>query len=139
MNQSLLNLLGKSVVIALCAAVVAWFYLLAMVSYSGADLLDTSYSGLMLQGTLLGSLTIGLPVSLLTLSMARRHLLQSPRTLAMIVALAGVMMVLASYALAEREGMIMLGAPAFLAAIVYGAMGWFWILRPMREEDPSYG
>ena len=135
----MLNVLGKSVVIALCAAFAAWLYLLAMARYSGADLFETSYSVLTLQGSLLGSLTIGLPISLLTLSMARRHLLESPKTLAMIVALAGVMMVLASYTLAEREGMIMLGIPAFLAALIYGVMGWFWIMRPMRKEDPSYG
>ena len=53
----------------------------------------------------------------------------------MIAVLAGIMMVLASYAIGEGGGILFLGIPAFLAALTYGILGWFWILRPLRKSQ----
>lgn len=88
----------------------------------------------MLYGSLTGSFAIGLPVALLVFWMSHRHLAASPTVLAMIVVLAGIMMLLASFVIGDAEGMIVLGVPAFLAAATFGVLGWFWIIRPMRNS-----
>ena len=44
-------------------------------------------------------------------------------------------MLLTSYAIAEEEGVLALGIPAFIAALTYGILGWFWILRPLRASE----
>ena len=42
-------------------------------------------------------------------------------------------MVLTSYAIADEEGVFLLGIPAFIAALTYGILGWFWILKPLQR------
>ena len=128
-----LNLLAKSVLIALLAALSAWAYLLVLSLYTGGQVATSGYRATMLYGSLIGSFSIGLPIALLTYWMSHRHLKASPRTLAMISLLAGVMMLLASYAIGDRAAAVMLGIPAFFAATTFGIFGWFWIVKPARE------
>ena len=128
-----LAVFGKSIIITICAALMAWGYLLAFSLYSGGDLAAPGSRGIMLYGSLIGSFAIGLPVALLVFWMSRDHLAASPVTLAMFVVLAGIMMLLASFVIGDVEGMIVLGTPAFLAAATFGVLGWFWIIRPMRD------
>ncbi len=126
---------GKSILIALVAAGVAWGYLLAFARFNGSESAVPGYSTMALYGSMLGSFVIGLPVSLLVFWMSHKHLVRSPTTLAMVAVLAGIMMILASFVIGDREAVLVMGVPAFLAAITFGLCGWFWILRPMREAS----
>ncbi len=87
--------------------------------------------------TLIGSFSIGLPVSMLTYLFSSKHLAQSPQTVAMVAVLAGIMMILASYAIGDEEAVLILGIPAFIAALTYGVLGWFWILKPLRKRSET--
>ncbi len=134
MNVGLLSFLGKSILIALCAGMASWFYLILLASFYPTWEMDGEALGGTFFYTALGSLVIGLPIALLTFWMSRRHLVKSPTTLAMIAVLAGIMMVLASFVIGDRNGVIVLGIPAFVSACTFGLLGWFWIVRPMRGE-----
>lgn len=51
----------------------------------------------------------------------------------MVAVLAGIMMILTSYVIGDEMGVLVLGIPAFLAALTYGILGWFWILKPLQR------
>ena len=55
----------------------------------------------------------------------------------MVAVLAGIMLMLASFVLADEAGVLVLGIPAFIAVITFAVLGWFWILRPMRRGEAS--
>ncbi|MEM7700573.1 MAG: hypothetical protein AAF251_01415 [Pseudomonadota bacterium] len=129
----------KAIAIAICAGLAAWGYFVAG-SLGGGGLADDLPRSIevgiwLLWPTLFASFTIGFPVALLTFVLARRHLVQSPTTLAMVTVLAGIMMVLTSYWIAEEDGVLALGIPAFIAALTYGILGWFWIIKPMQRAE----
>ena len=133
-----LGVFVKALVIAVCAGLTAWSYFAAGWAADGLLFDDPSRSfdrGIwLLWPTLFGSFTIGLPVALLTFLLSWRHLVQSPTTLAIVTVLAGIMMILTSYAIGKEGGVLALGIPAFIAALTYGILGWFWILRPLRAS-----
>lgn len=135
MIRERLFLMAKSVMIALIASVVSWLYLLAFSVWVGGELASPGYQGVMFYGSLVGCFVVGLPVALLVFWMSHKHILASPETLAMIVVLAGIMMVLASYVIGERQGVILLGVPAIFASATFGILGWFWIIRPLRGNS----
>ncbi|MEP3051746.1 MAG: hypothetical protein ABJP48_02030 [Erythrobacter sp.] len=87
----------------------------------------------MLPLALLGSFAVGLPVALLTYFFAAKRLTSSPLTLLLIANLAGIVLILASFALADVFGAFFLGLPSWLAANVFGVIGWFWIVKPQKE------
>ncbi|MEO0461869.1 MAG: hypothetical protein AAF127_01980 [Pseudomonadota bacterium] len=89
--------------------------------------------GLLFALALIGSFGIGLPVALLVLWLAGKQIAQNPQILAMIVALSAIMLMLASFAVGGEIAMFTLGLPSALAALTYGILGWFWILRPLRN------
>lgn len=128
-----LTLVGKSVLIAIAAALAAWLYLLGFAGISGGELSTRGYVGVMLYGSLAGSFGLGLPIALMVYWMASHHLAQSPKLLAMIALLAGIMMILASYVIGQEEGVVLLGMPAFFAALTFGGLGWLWIVKPIRN------
>lgn len=130
----ILTLIGKSVLIAIAAALAAWFYLIGFAGISGGELSTRGYIGVMLYGSLAGSFGLGLPIALMVYWMTRKHLVQSPKLLAMIALLAGIMMILASYVIGQQEGVVLLGMPAFFAALTFGGLGWFWIVKPMSDD-----
>ena len=129
-----LRLIGKGIVIAFIAAAVAW---LSVVGYFGVidgELhLDPNYYFVQaIPLALMGSYCIGLPVALLTFVLSKDHLIRSPKTLATITALAGVMMVLAALTFGDEFTALVFGLPAAVAGAVFAVLGWFWILKPMR-------
>lgn len=134
-----LAVLAKAIAVAVCAAFTATLYLVALSKIEHPSLAGYEMTwvraGATLTATLFASFTIGFPVALLTFFLARRHLIQLPATLAMVTVLAGIMMVLSSYWIAEEDGVLIFGIPAFLAALTYGILGWFWILRPLRASQ----
>lgn len=126
--------MGKSLGIAACAGITPLLYLFALPTfYPTWEMNDQALGGLLFY-TSLGSFLIGLPIALLTFWLSREHLIGSPQTLAMIAVLAGIMMMLASFVIGDENGVIVLGVPAFIAAITFGALGWFWILVPLRSQ-----
>ena len=129
-----LALIVRFALIAFVAAIAAWIPVAASFVFDGAAFGVVFYLGLFVPA-LLGSFTIGYPVALLAFYLSWRHLVASPTTLAMVSVLAGIMMLLTSYAIAEEEGVLALGIPAFIAALTYGILGWFWILRPLRASE----
>lgn len=130
-------LIGKSIVIAILAAVAAWAYLFALTLYQdglqAADWVTGEASVGSFLVALLGTFAVGLPIALFTFLWSGKHLAQSVTTLAMVAVLAGIMLVLASYVLASDAGVLMLGIPAFIAAITFAVLGWYWILKPKRD------
>jgi len=129
---------AKAILIAICAALAAWAYFVMSSNIDGfsprASGMSAERAGGALMMTLFGSFTIGLPVALLTFLLSWRHLANSPTTLAMVTVLAGIMMVITSYAIGKETGVLILGIPAFLAALTYGILGWFWVLKPLRNS-----
>ncbi|MHA7818349.1 MAG: hypothetical protein ACX930_01745 [Erythrobacter sp.] len=132
-----LTLIGKSITIAILAAVAAWAYLYAFtLSRDGLQALDWALGEASIASflmALLGTFAVGLPVALFTYRFSAAHLAQSFTTLATVAVLAGIMLVLASYVLAREAGVLVLGIPAFIASITFALLGWFWILKPMRK------
>lgn len=130
-------LIGKSIVIAILAAVAAWSYLFALMLYQygleAANWATGDASMASFLAALLGTFAVGLPIALFTFLWSGKHLAQSVTTLATVTVLAGIMLVLASYVLARDAGVLVLGIPAFLASLTFAVLGWFWILRPMRK------
>ena len=128
--------IAKGIVIAICAAVAAWAYLFAFTLYreegAGLDWAIGEASVATFLFALLGTFAVGLPIALFTFRFSAGHLAQSFTTLAMVAVLAGIMLVLASFVVGDRAGVLVLGIPAFIAALTFGLLGWFWILRPMR-------
>ena len=135
MSKSL-ALIGKSIVIAFLAAVAATTYIFAgfglALGPGDAITLHSEPLLVMFGVALVGCFAIGLPIAFLTFAFSARHLAQSPTTMAMVTVLAGIMMVLASYVVADETGVYTLGIPAFIAALTFGVLGWYWILRPLR-------
>lgn len=129
-----LPVLGKSILIAFVGTIVVWVYASTYLQYAGTDQGFPSYHDKIFQVALLGNFVIGLPIALLVFWLAHKHLVRSPTTLAMVSVLAGIMMILASFAMGDSEAVLALGLPAFVAALTYGLLGWFWILRPMRKS-----
>ncbi|EAQ30195.1 hypothetical protein NAP1_05445 [Erythrobacter sp. NAP1] len=132
-----LALIGKAVIIALCAAVAAWGYV-ALLGFvhtmtTGEQQFSTEAALTTLGFSLLGSFAIGLPTALLTYFLSSRHLIYSPTTVMITGLLSGVMLVLASFVLGGEAGIVMLGVPALIAAITFAVLGWYWILKPKRE------
>lgn len=82
---------------------------------------------------LLGSYVVGLPVAALVFAMAHKHLVQSPKTLFMLAALAGVMMTLTCLVLGDARAAMLFGIPSFAAAMTFAAFGYLWIIKPQRE------
>lgn len=125
--------IAKALIIALSAGILAWLPLAIswVLGMDGELGLPAALSALPF--ALFGSFCVGLPVAVLTFFLSWRHLARSPTTLAMIAVLAGIMMILTSYAIADEAGVVTLGVPAFIAAVTYGLLGWFWILKPIRK------
>ncbi len=127
--------LGKAIIIAFMAALTAWLFPVAYLVSTG-DSLNLNPASPVRQGStiaLLGSYGVGMPVSLLTYFLARRHLMQSPMTLFTIASLAGVMMILVCLVFGDGFLALMFGVPSLIAALVFATLGWFWILKPERE------
>ncbi|MEL7518856.1 MAG: hypothetical protein AAFN48_07875 [Pseudomonadota bacterium] len=129
------TLLLKSLAIAFSAGVLAWLPLAITWAFEMDGLSGLPAALAALPFALMGSICVGLPVAVLTFLFAGRHLASSPTTLAMVATLAGIMMVLTSYAIAEEAGVVTLGIPAFIAALTYGILGWFWIIKPIRRAE----
>jgi fluoride ion exporter CrcB/FEX len=128
------SIIARFAVIALVAAIAAWAPVAVSFAMDGAAFDATFYLGL-LAVALLGSFAIGLPVALITFHLSWRQLAQAPITLALVAVLSGVMMMLASFVLLGREGLLALGIPSFIAAATFGLLGWLWIVKPIRTGD----
>jgi len=130
---------AKAILIAVCAGLAAWAYFMLSSVVEGFSPdrpgPDLELASGVLGMTLFGSFAVGLPVALVTFLLSWRHLAHSPTTLAMVAVLSGIMMVLTSYAIADEVGVLTLGIPAFLAALTYGILGWFWVLKPLRNSS----
>ncbi|MEO0872250.1 MAG: hypothetical protein AAFY19_09900 [Pseudomonadota bacterium] len=124
----MLAVLAKSIVIALIAGVVAWL------PYGTLNALDGGLSLSLLPLALLGSLAVGLPVALLCLFLAGAQLRRSPGTVFLMANCAGFVLLTSSAVLGDAFGLIFLGVPSFIAANIFAALGWFWILNPGRDQ-----
>ena len=122
---------AKAIVIALIAAIMSWLPAGLLVGFATITTL--------LPTALLGSFAIGLPIAILVFCFAGAELAKSFTTLAAMTFLAGIMLLLASYAVAGEGGVKLLGIPAFIAAVTYGVLGWFWILKPLQKRDLDHG
>ncbi|MEL6487360.1 MAG: hypothetical protein AAFQ13_09470 [Pseudomonadota bacterium] len=120
--------LAKSAAIALIAGVLAWL------PYGALNAIDGGLSVSLLPIALLGSFAIGLPIALVCLYLAGTHLRRSPGTVFLMANFAGAVLLLASYVLGQGSGLIALGAPSVIAANTFALLGWFWILKPERDQ-----
>lgn len=114
----------------LCFLLLAYFF----IQENGFSEADLGPIGLVFGISLLGTFAIGLPIALLTYALSGRVLAQSPMILVMTTALAAIMMVLASYSVADDGGVLIFGMPAAAAAMTFGLLGWIWIIRPLGHE-----
>jgi len=128
-----LALVAKAIVIALLSALVAWFPAAIFWTLDLGPELKLATMMKMLSIALLGSFCVGLPVAAITLILARNFLISRPATVLIMANFAAAMMALASYALGGIFAVLMLGAPAFLAANTYATLGLVWIIHPMRK------
>ncbi len=132
-----LALIAKFVLIAFAAGVAAWVPAGLHFAALGADLSKAADTGniqlFWLQISLLGSFAVGLPVALLVYYLAAPQLAQRPATIFLIAALAGVMMILTCAVFGDASSMVLFGIPSFIAANTYAVLGYFLIIRPMRQ------
>ena len=84
---------------------------------------------------LLGSFAVGLPIALLTFWLAGKELMQSPSPVFFAANLAGIMLIMVTFLLGDLIGAVFYGLPSLMAANVFAFLGWFWILRPLREAS----
>ena len=126
-----LGALARLAAIAFAAAVVASLAVAVML------FIDGSFDAMMyptVYAALVGSYAIGFPVALLTFLFSGRHMAHSPSVLVMIAALSATMLVLASYAIGDREAAYWLGLPSVAAVMTFAGLGWLWIVRPLRSD-----
>lgn len=123
-------------VIARLAAIAFIAALATSLAFYGLLLIDGTVDAMVysaLYGALVGSYTIGFPVALLTFQFSAKHMAQSPSVLVMIAALSAIMLVLASFAIGDANAAYWLGLPSVAAVLTYAALGWLWIIRPIRN------
>jgi hypothetical protein len=130
----ILGLILRALLIAFLAGVAAWLPLV-LIFYEWVE--DEALT--LLPVALFGSFVIGLPIALLVYYLAKDALKRSPSAVFMLANLAGVMMILTSYFLTNRAGMLLFGVPSWIAANVYAVLGWFWILKPGRAANENEG
>ena len=127
-----LAVFAKFLVTAVCAGFLAASFLVVI---EGEEYLTNELIGGLVAVSVMSSFLIGLPVALLIFALSWRQLMNSPTQMAMTTVLAGIMMVLTSFAIGDEAGVLLLGIPAFIAALTYGILGWFWILKPLRKAN----
>ena len=127
-----LAVFAKFLVTAVCAGFLAASFLVVI---EGEEYLTNELIGGLVAVSVMSSFLIGLPVALLIFALSWRQLMNSPTQMAMTTVLAGIMMVLTSFAIGDEAGVLLLGIPAFIAALTYGILGWFWILKPQRKAN----
>jgi len=123
-----LVLLGKSILIATCAGIAAW--LPVALTLFGTDF-GASFPLIYL--ALLGSFAVGLPIALLTLFLAGKAMSDRIGTVMTAANCGGFMLLLVTAVLGGPFGVLYYGVPSWIAANVFGLLGWFLILKPMRE------
>lgn len=126
-------LIGKSVAIAVVAALVAWLPMAVLVTWDMDLELRVPTAIRLLSVSLLGTLAIGLPVTLLTYFLARKELEKSFKTVLLTANLAGIVMLLVTTVLGNLFGGFVFGIPSILAANTFAVLGWFWIIKPHRK------
>ena len=125
----MLVVLAKSLVIALVAGVAVWLPFAAIGAMTG------DIGLFLLPLALLGSFAVGLPVALLCFFLAGKELRRAPSTVFLMANCAGFVLLTSSAVLGDLLGLIMLGVPSFVAANIFAALGWFWILKPERDQE----
>lgn len=131
--------IARFAIIAFMAAVAAWLPVALILTWDMQSDLAPGFMISLLPMALLGSYAVGFPIAVLTFWLARKHLVHHPSTLALIAPLAGLMMTLASFLLMDGSAAVLFGVPCFIAASTYAVLGWFWILKPMREAETTRG
>ena len=124
----------KFLAIAFVAAVAAWLPVFFSFVLGDSSWFEPDFAGNLFMVALLGSYGIGLPIALATFFMAGRHLTQSPSILVLIVLLSAVMIALTSLVLLDASAAYIFGVPSLFAAATYAVLGWFWILKPQRDD-----
>lgn len=128
---------GRLVVIAVLAAIVAWLPSAVLVT-SGMDAelrLGTAFRLLLF--ALFASFMIGLPVASLFVLFGKSTFAGGYSDIALVGFAAGAVLVIATLIFGGTFGALFIGTPAFLAANIYAALGWFWIFRPIRGGSPK--
>ena len=134
----ILRLIGKFLVIAFLAGLAAWvpflFYveMLGMDWVKGGPAMDNHLIGLRI--AMLGTFAVGLPIAIMVYFLARDSLVREPRTLLTIALLSGVMIALTGLVLEDVEAAWQMGLPTLAAAGTFAALGYIWIIKPMRES-----
>ncbi len=128
-----LNVIGKAMLIALCAAIAAWLPVAIMMTTGLDSGLRAAMALSLLPLALLGSFAIGLPISLIAFLWTKNHVMTSVTTLFVMANLAGIVLILTSFVLLKEEGVYILGIPSFIAANTFAILGWLWIIRPLRR------
>ena len=127
-----LALLAKMAAIAFLAAVMASLAFVALLIIDGGTFDAMMYPTVYV--ALVGSYVIGFPVALFTFQFSAKHMAQSPSVLVMIATLSGTMLVLASYAIGDRDAAYWLGLPSVAAVMTFAGLGWLWLVRPLRSQ-----
>ena len=122
----------KLLVISVAAALAAWLTALGLLSGDSGPGFDEILK--MFGPALVATLLIGFPVATLVVAFSGRQLARSVETLAITVLLVCVMLLLSAYWIAGSFGILFFGLPSVMAALTYAVLGWFLILRPMREN-----
>ncbi len=133
-----LAVIGKFAGIALAAAIVSWLTVVTLamtgaIPSEGFIRLDRNQSAYF-PIALIGSYGVGFPIAVLVYFLSGKALVGNPAAMVTLTLLVCVMLILASFALGDGEGALILGFPSVVAAIVYAVLGWIWIIRPTEIE-----
>ncbi|MEM7664476.1 MAG: hypothetical protein AAF250_01345 [Pseudomonadota bacterium] len=132
-----LTLIGKALLIAFAAAVAAWLPMAALLTIDTEWALKAPYGLKLFQIALLGSFAIGLPVALMIYALAGRSLAAMPSTIFLIGLTSGLVLIVTSFFVAGEIGVLFLGMPSFFAANTFAVLGWFFVIRPMRNAESA--
>lgn len=125
-----LSLAGKLAAIAAIAALAAWLPPAVLVGWGIDANLRLPLAVNLLVVAMAGSFVLGLPVAAMFIAIAGRTFDGGLAGLLGLGAATGLVLLVMTGALGGQFGALFLGGPAFIAAMVYAVLGWFWILKP---------
>lgn len=131
---SWVNILFKAAVIALVAALVTGVPMAILLAWDIETSLVPTFISRLIGLAMLGSFAVGLPIALIVFFLAGSELAKNRSSVFIAANLAGVMLLITTALLGGMIGAVFYGLPSLVAANVFGALGWLWILKPMRAS-----
>ncbi|MEM9084569.1 MAG: hypothetical protein AAGB23_01435 [Pseudomonadota bacterium] len=121
-------------VISLLGGIAAWLPVTFAFETGPDSVLPRYYTLRFLPVSIAGSFGVGFPIALTVYFLAREPLSHSFSTVLLIAVLSSVVIALTAAIIFDGSAALIFGVPTLFATLTYSVLGWFWILRPMRNS-----